>query len=53
MKIKLDENIPHRLVRILVYMGHEVDTVQEEGLAGHDDTTSLPMIYPGVFTNEE
>jgi hypothetical protein len=35
MNIKLDENIPHRLVGILVNMGHEVDTVQQEGLAGH------------------
>ena len=39
MNIKLDENIPHRLVGVLVNMGHEVDTVQQEGLAGHDDTT--------------
>jgi predicted nuclease of predicted toxin-antitoxin system len=39
MKIKLDENIPHRLAGILQGMGHEVDTVQEEGLAGRDDAS--------------
>ncbi len=37
MNIKLDENIPHRLVSILTDMGHQVDTVPQEGLSGHDD----------------
>lgn len=37
MKIKLDESIPHQLVDILQSMGHEVDTVKQEGLKGHDD----------------
>lgn len=37
MKIKLDENLPVRLVHILSNLGHETDTVPHEGLAGHDD----------------
>jgi predicted nuclease of predicted toxin-antitoxin system len=37
MKIKLDENLPNRLVNLLIELGHEVDTVPEEGLAGHND----------------
>ena len=37
MKIKLDENLPVRLVRILSQLGHETDTVAHEGLAGQDD----------------
>lgn len=38
MNIKLDENMPRRLVRILAGMGHRVDTVPHEGLSGRDDT---------------
>lgn len=37
MNIKLDENMPHRLVDILTQLGHQVDTIPQEGLAGHDD----------------
>jgi predicted nuclease of predicted toxin-antitoxin system len=37
VKIKLDENLPARLVSALVALGHEVDTVPAEGLAGFDD----------------
>ena len=37
MKIKLDENMPARLVGILLDLGHEADTVPEEGLAGRPD----------------
>ena len=37
MKIKLDENLPARLVSTLAALGHEVDTVASEGLAGSDD----------------
>lgn len=39
MKIKLDENLPARLVHTLAQYGHEVDTVMEEGITGRDDTT--------------
>lgn len=37
MKIKLDENLPHRLVTLLTELGHDVDTVPDEALAGQDD----------------
>lgn len=37
MRIKLDENMPFRLAGILTDLGHEVDTVPQEGLAGQDD----------------
>lgn len=38
MKIKLDENLPHRLVQLLGDLGHDVDTVLDEGIAGRDDS---------------
>lgn len=38
MKIKLDENMPAGLVRILAAIGHQADTIPQEGLAGADDT---------------
>lgn len=37
MKIKLDENMPSSLVDLLQHLGHDVDTVLAEGLAGFDD----------------
>jgi predicted nuclease of predicted toxin-antitoxin system len=37
VKIKLDENLPARLAENLRALGHDVDTVPEEGLAGRDD----------------
>jgi predicted nuclease of predicted toxin-antitoxin system len=37
MKIKLDENLPHRLAAVLKDLGHEVDTAHEEQLVGHTD----------------
>ena len=37
MRIKLDENIPHSVSAMLSVYGHDVDTVQEEGLCGFDD----------------
>jgi predicted nuclease of predicted toxin-antitoxin system len=37
MKIKLDENIPIRLLDTLTALGHSVDTVPTEGLTGHAD----------------
>ena len=39
MKIKLDENFDLRLVPLLAAEGHDVDTVQSEGLAGSNDDT--------------
>lgn len=37
MKLKLDENVPVRLVRVLAALGHDVDTVPQEGLTGQPD----------------
>lgn len=37
MKIKLDENLPRRLASRLAGMGHDVQTVGEEGIAGRGD----------------
>lgn len=37
MEIKLDENLPRRLVRFLNDLGHDADTVFDERLAGRDD----------------
>ena len=41
MRIKIDENLPKRARSIFVEAGHDVDTVEEEGLSGsHDPTVS-------------
>jgi predicted nuclease of predicted toxin-antitoxin system len=37
MKIKLDENLPARLAHALSELGHNADTVPQEGLAGMED----------------
>ncbi len=37
MRIKLDENLPVRAAQRLREMGHEVDTVLDEGLGGLQD----------------
>lgn len=37
MTIKLDENLPERLVGALTGLGHDVDTVRAEHLSGRDD----------------
>ena len=37
MKIKLDENIPGSLVRVLASYGHDVTTLTAEGLVGRKD----------------
>jgi hypothetical protein len=37
LTIKLDENLPARLVDVLTGLGHDVDTVRSEGLIGRDD----------------
>jgi predicted nuclease of predicted toxin-antitoxin system len=41
MRIKLDENLPTSLVDALVQLGHDADSVQQEGLQGAPD--------PGVW----
>jgi predicted nuclease of predicted toxin-antitoxin system len=37
MKLKLDENLPESLLAELSALGHDVDNVRQEGLAGRDD----------------
>jgi predicted nuclease of predicted toxin-antitoxin system len=37
LKIKLDENLPYSLAQKLQELGHDVDTVPDEGLAGYPD----------------
>jgi hypothetical protein len=37
VKIKLDENLPERLVPELAALGHDVDTVRAERLTGRPD----------------
>jgi predicted nuclease of predicted toxin-antitoxin system len=37
MRIKLDENLPIRLSPLLRTLGHEVSTVEDEGLSGKAD----------------
>lgn len=37
MRIKLDENLPHSLAAELSALGHDVDTVPQEGLRGQPD----------------
>lgn len=37
MRIKLDENLPDRLVIVLTALGHDVDTVHGEQLTGRAD----------------
>ncbi len=44
MKIKLDENMPGALAADLAALGHDVDTVCDEGLAGRPD----PDVWRGA-----
>jgi len=37
MRTKLDENVPSTLVDELAVLGHDVDSVKQEGLKGFDD----------------
>jgi predicted nuclease of predicted toxin-antitoxin system len=37
VRIKLDENLPKSLIALLAELGHDVDSVPHEDLAGHDD----------------
>lgn len=38
MRIKLDENLPTSLVEALVQLGHDADSVEQEGLQGSPDS---------------
>ena len=44
MRVKLDENLPARLVTVLVELGHDVDTVVGEGLKGSKDDDLWPAV---------
>jgi predicted nuclease of predicted toxin-antitoxin system len=44
MKVKLDENLPERLVAGLRELGHDTDTVVGEGLKGETDERLWPQI---------
>jgi predicted nuclease of predicted toxin-antitoxin system len=44
MRIKLDENLPQRLVSVLVTLNHDVDTVLGEGLQGCADERLWPAV---------
>lgn len=37
MRLKLDENLPESLVTALASLGHDVDNVRLEGMAGQSD----------------
>jgi hypothetical protein len=37
VKVKLDENLPERLIGVLQGFGHDVDSVRQERLTGRDD----------------
>ena len=39
MRLKLDENIPTSAAARLRDLGHDTDTVHDEGLVGRDDET--------------
>lgn len=41
MKIKLDENLPADAREAAESLGHDVDTVEDEGIAGADDPSVL------------
>lgn len=44
MRIKLDENLPDRLTPVLRELGHDTDTVVQEGLRGQDDDVLWPRV---------
>jgi predicted nuclease of predicted toxin-antitoxin system len=44
VRIKLDENLPERLVPVLAEIGHDVDTVVREGLRGRHDYELWPEV---------
>ena len=44
MRVKLDENLPDRIVAGLAALGHDTDTVAGEGLAGATDEDLWPQV---------
>ena len=45
MRFKLDENMPNDLAIFLNEIGHDVKTVNEEGLSGSPDERLLPVAH--------
>lgn len=52
MNIKLDENLPERLVSTLQALGHDVDTVRSEHLAGRDDDEVWQAAHRFLITQD-
>lgn len=48
MRVKLDENLPAALAHVLTVLGHDVDTVADERLTGHPDSS----VWRGAQTSE-
>jgi hypothetical protein len=46
MRIKLDENLPESLLASLAALGHDVDNVRQEGMAGRAD----PAVWQAAQT---
>ena len=44
MKFKLDENMPIEIADVLVSAGHDVHTVQQEGLVGASDVALMQRV---------
>jgi hypothetical protein len=44
MKFKIDENLPSELAADLLALGHEADTVVDEGLAGSEDRSLMERV---------
>lgn len=50
MNVKLDENLPATAATILRRLGHDVDTIPEEGLSGRpDDDVWAAAVAEGRF----
>jgi predicted nuclease of predicted toxin-antitoxin system len=44
MKFKLDENLPLEIAELFRHAGHEIDSVQDEGLSGAADEEILKRV---------
>jgi len=55
MKFKLDENLPLEIADVFRDSGHEIDTVQSEGLVGAPDTEILDhaRVEHRIFTMDK
>jgi predicted nuclease of predicted toxin-antitoxin system len=55
MRVKLDENLPERLVAVLRDLGHDTDTVVQEGLGGSSDDHIWPEVQEagGFFITKD